>query len=201
MRNFSFTVDALTAVPIPSEPGDSWVADSTARLAAAHELDDAQAQALGSALASSAASSTHTAGQAVALFDAGTMAFSLLRIVVVEREISPDERVAFLWPPSVMPPQVWLTPPTPMGVGCSSTILEDPASGRASVRWLFMPAGASVLVTLGPLSLQSTLALGAIAESILETLVFEGIGATLAADFDPAALIERSDKDGRTWRN
>ncbi|MFT4158064.1 MAG: hypothetical protein QM630_09110 [Microbacterium sp.] len=91
-------------------------------------------------------------GASLVPFAASTRALSVLRIAVVEDELAPDERSAFLLPDAAIRPQVRLTPEASIGVGVSSTILVDPSTGESEVRWMFLPKVATVLARLDPAS-------------------------------------------------
>jgi hypothetical protein len=199
MTQIAFDYNRETTVPIPDAAGDEqWIDEPVAVLAATHELSPDETETIRAALLLAAGS--NDPGLRMGIFEPSTRAFAVLRALMIERELTSAEQEDFLHPPSVLPPQIWMTPKTSFGVGCSSIVLEDATTGQSSVRWLFVPEGATVIASLGAVPSRAVVLIGMLAEQILQTMRVEGLADRMAAGFDPAALVARNDPDGRTWQ-
>lgn len=201
MTQITFDYDNRTTVPIPiGSDDDGWMNVPLTHLSAAHELSDAETEVIQNALRLAGDDAEAAVGVRLGIFEPRTRTFSVLRILLIERQITQDERRDYLWPDSVLPPQVWMTPETAFGVGCSSMTVDDSGVGRGSIRWLFVPVGSTVVARLGPVSTRALMFMGVMAEEILATVRIDGVAQSQADDFRPAELIKRSDPDGRTWQ-
>jgi hypothetical protein len=202
MTDVSFDYDRATTVVVPgaeqlADPA-AWAAGAAAELAGHQGFGDDTRRTLERALLRAQQGAGDDLSTNILLHDPASGAWAPLRFTLLERELTAEEQLEFLWPPALLQPQVRLLDTDGLGLGCSSTVVVD--ESRGSVRWLFMPQGITFFAAMAPLANAAIVGCAIAAESILTTVRIAGVEPKSSESFDARRLLEPADSDDRAWR-
>jgi hypothetical protein len=202
MTRVAFEHDEATSIVVPAdelggEQAERWARDAAARLAGHHEFSAETRDTLGRVLVRAQRSAAEDPATNVLLFEPGTASWAPLRLTLLDRELDVDEQSRYLQPDAALPPRLRTFVSQGLGQGCSSTAVDHDL--RGTIRWLFLPRGATFFAVLGPLTPPAIPLAAAIAENILDTVRIEGATGP-SADFDPQALVAAGQSDEVSWR-
>lgn len=195
MLDLEFTLDPTRMVAVPADLGQddsarvSWAAAAAETLGQMQDLAAERITSIAAALQVIARVSAADPGSStVVVYDPITMAIAPVRLSVFESEPSFEEQVRFLRPGAPLSGQLRLTPPTVLGVGCSSAFPTE-SQGIAEMRWLFVVAGLALAVIVSPVSQAAALSIGVTVEDLLTAMTVSQAELSPSALFDPEALV------------
>lgn len=196
MPDLGVDLDESVAVAVPFDVGDDsaralWARDNAHSIAARHDPKVVDVESTSRFLARMQHVFQASQRAGFALFDVAAGAWAPMAVGIRRREPTSDELREMLRPPALLPPQVWLTPSTPNGVGCSSLYLVS--NSEAYIRWVFVPTGHTIVATLGPVPSSRVVAFGLLAESIVASLRVDGVSGSASPSFDPEGEVALAD--------
>lgn len=203
MVGFELTLDPSRMIEVPGSdriPLDeraSWARDAAQALGAIHGLERQRIESIEAGLEAIRHLAARSAGTYIAIYDPLTRLLAPLRLITAERELDEAEQHAYLHPPTLLGGQMRMTPPTALGIGCSSTF-PTTRGDMAEIRWIFMAEHLTLLAVLAPVALSAALSAGVTAEDLLVRLKpDEEVRASAA--FDPRALVADAAETQPSW--
>jgi hypothetical protein len=203
MTRIGVQYDEATAIPLPgaelpAEGVEEWATTAADRIASLHGFEGPVTRTLVRVLTRAQRSAAADPATNLMLHEPGTGAWTPLRLTLAELEPDEREQRRYLWPPSVLAPRLRIARSTGLGIGCSSTILEE--DGVAQVRWLFATTGRSLLAVLGPVAPPVLAMTAARVEDLLDTVRIDDAVWAPSELFDAYALVQPSPEKDVLWR-